>query len=194
MARKPERRSEEWAPPLLGDAPSEDGEEVEEASPLAELDAPALREALGALTVTELRSQAKAWGVGLQGGRRKADLIHLLVEAKGGGGEPAPSEAPAELVLEDIRPSSEPPFGQLEDLWIEAANRLDRGDYRSAIALSPGSAGSSTTIRGLGSRWDVAGDLTVGNTAMGSLVVDQSGVLDVTGHLIVGIGSVTVSD
>ncbi len=136
MAQKPKRRSEEWAPPLPGDAPSEDGGEDEGAPPLAELDTSALREALSALTVPELRSQAKAWGVSLQGRLRKVDLINLLVEVKGGEREPAPSEAPAELVLEDIRPSSDPPFGQLEDLWIEAANRIDREDYRSAIALS----------------------------------------------------------
>ncbi len=136
MAQKPKRRSEEWAPPLPGDAPSEDGEEVEETSPLAGLDASALREALRALTVPELRSQAKAWGVSLQGSRRTPDLHKLLVEPTGGGGEPAPTEAPAELVMVDLRPSSVPPFGLLEDLWIEAANRIDREDYRSAIALS----------------------------------------------------------
>ncbi|MEE9163557.1 MAG: hypothetical protein V3U17_02015 [Thermoplasmata archaeon] len=136
MARKPKRRSEEWAPPLPMDRTSEGVEEAEEASPLAELDSSALREALTALTVKELRSQAKAWGVSLRGRRRKGDLIGLLVEARGGENGAAPDEAPAELVLGDIRPSADPPFGQLEDLWIEAANRIDRGDHRSAIALS----------------------------------------------------------
>ena len=136
MARKPKRRSEEWAPMLPLDRPSEGIGAMGEASPLAELDPSALRQALTALTVKELRSQAKAWGVSLQGRRRKADLIGILVEAQGGEREAMPEKARAELVLEDIRPSDDPPFGQLEDLWIEAANRVDRGDYRSAIALS----------------------------------------------------------
>jgi hypothetical protein len=135
MARKPKRRSEEWTPQLPEDASPRIEENAEDASPLAELDASSLRKALGALTVAELRSQAKAWSVNLQGKRRKADLIDLLVEARGGDATPAP-EAATELVLEDISPTSDPPFGQLEDLWIEAANRLDRGDYRAAIALS----------------------------------------------------------
>ncbi|MFQ5985936.1 MAG: hypothetical protein ACE5KQ_01075 [Thermoplasmata archaeon] len=136
MGRKPKRRSEEWVPPVPEDSPSAVGEESEDASPLAQLDAMALREALGSLTVQELRSQAKAWSVNLQGKRRKSDLIDLLVSAKRGETEASSLEDPPELVLEDISPSSDPPFGQLEDLWIEAANRLDRGDYRAAIALS----------------------------------------------------------
>lgn len=136
MARKPKRRSEEWAPPLPDEAASRVGDEVESPSPLEDLDASALREALRALTVKELRSQATAWEVNLEGKRRKNDLIDLLVHAKGGETASVPRETPSELVLEDIRPSAEPPFGQLEDLWIEAANRVDRGDYRAAIALS----------------------------------------------------------
>jgi hypothetical protein len=134
MGRKPTRRSEEWAPPLLTESSSEDP--GEDASPLAGLDPTALREALTALTVKELRSQAKAWAVGLQGKHRKADLIDILVQSRGGEAAPVPADSPTEVVLEDIRPSADPPFGQLEDLWIEAANRIDRGDYRSAIALS----------------------------------------------------------
>ena len=94
MGRKPKRRSEEWAPPLLVEPDAEAGEDTEEASPLSGLEPDALREALQALTVKELRAQAKAWDVGLKGKSRKADLIELLVKARGGTKPTAPARPP----------------------------------------------------------------------------------------------------
>lgn len=107
---------------------------TQELAPRPELDevpdGDALREALFELTVKELRAEAKARDIGLQGARRKADLVDRIVEVIGPSvREP---EAPADLEVGTHALS----FGRLEDLWMEAANRLDSADYRAAMALS----------------------------------------------------------
>lgn len=133
MARKPTRRSEEWAPELPEDPPSEP--EGEGGASLEGLEGAPLREALEARTVPDLRAHAKTWSVNLQGKRRKADLIDLLVAARGGDIAP-PAQSDEAQAPHDVPQDFDLPFGQLDDLWIEAANCVDRGDYRSAIALS----------------------------------------------------------
>ncbi|MFQ6012814.1 MAG: hypothetical protein ACE5LS_04140 [Thermoplasmata archaeon] len=128
MARRPNRRSKE-AGPRLPRAPSPEAEG--HGDPLAGLEGEALREALDSLTVKDLRAQAKAWSVNLRGRWRKGDIVDLLLAAA-----VPPREEPQEEATGEIPQDFDLPFGQLDDLWIEAANCLDRGDDRAAIALS----------------------------------------------------------
>ncbi len=91
------------------------------------------RRELESLTVKELREKAKDRSVNLQGKRRKADIIDAILAATLGQTLEA-IEAPEEEDAMDL--DLDLPFGKLEDLWIEATNRLSEGDYKSAIALS----------------------------------------------------------
>lgn len=108
---------------LLSEAEDPDGE----GSP-----ADALRRELEAHTVKELRALAKAGSVNLHGKTRKDDIVALLVAARTG---PEAEEDEASPEDEAFR-VEEPPFGRLEDLWIETATRLMDGDARSALAFS----------------------------------------------------------
>ncbi|RMH13788.1 MAG: hypothetical protein D6698_13530 [Gammaproteobacteria bacterium] len=72
------------------------------------------------------------------------------------------------------------------NLFIQNGGEVKSGT--TTIGVFAGSAGSNATIDGMGSMWNVAGDLTVGNGATGSLDVVQSGELVVAGNLQVSIG------
>jgi hypothetical protein len=92
-----------------------------------------IREQLRSLTVKELRERAKEWSVDLRGKRRKDEIVEAVASALVKRAEPIKEgRAEEDVDLADL----DLPFGRLEDLWIEATKRLDKGDYKSTIALS----------------------------------------------------------
>ncbi|MEE9600852.1 MAG: Rho termination factor N-terminal domain-containing protein, partial [Thermoplasmata archaeon] len=88
---------------------------------------------LEALTVKELRGKAKELSVSLRGRKLKAEIIDAISSAMESKGE-----EPVQSTFDDDseRPDVNLSLGKLEVLWIGAADRLTKGDYKSTIALS----------------------------------------------------------
>lgn len=94
-----------------------------------------LHRKLESYTVKGLRQKAHQWDIDLQGKRRKAEIIDVMVGAlTRRREEPVPPPPEHEVPPDDL--DDELHFGKLEDLWIEATNALAGEDYKSALALS----------------------------------------------------------
>ncbi|MFQ5839045.1 MAG: hypothetical protein ACE5HJ_09755, partial [Thermoplasmata archaeon] len=92
-----------------------------------------LKDELRSLTVKQLREKAKEWSINLHGRKKKEEIVEALAAALAETEAPSPEESSEEQGTPESS-DIDLPFGNLEDLWIEATKNLSKGDYKSAIA------------------------------------------------------------